>query len=173
MSEKIIELAKKLKALAHKGEGGEKENAQQKLAALMKKHGITPDQIEEDVIENFSIEVKVKNQRFFMQVVCSVCDAKVFGYKGKRNYLILECTASEFVEIESKFEFYLKEYEKELKQREEIFYRAFVQKNALYLHTGEKQEKKDLTPEELEEIQKILKVADDIQASEYRKQLKG
>lgn len=47
MESKIIELARKIKELADRGVGGEKVNATQKLADLLKKYDIAFTELEE------------------------------------------------------------------------------------------------------------------------------
>ena len=42
---KIIELAKKIKALAEKGKGGERNAAKEKLERICEKYNISPDEI--------------------------------------------------------------------------------------------------------------------------------
>lgn len=173
MTAKLIDLAKKLKALADRGEGGEKENAENKLLELMLKHNITLDDIEENRIESHVFKIELAYRRFFMQIVCSVDrEIKIFGSKAGKTYFIVDCTASQAIEIQSKYDFYLERYKKELAANNEIFYNAFVQKNALY-SSGDPQETKDLTPDELQRVRKILKLADELEGHNYLKQIGG
>ena len=55
---KNIELAKKLKALADKGIGGEKSNAEAMLNNLMKKHNITIEEIEGEKLMDFFFKIE-------------------------------------------------------------------------------------------------------------------
>ena len=45
--ERLLEKLGKVKALADRGEGGEKESAERTLAALMKRYGITEEDLED------------------------------------------------------------------------------------------------------------------------------
>lgn len=47
------ELLKKIKALAERGYGGEKENAEKLLKKLMKEYNIKEEDLDEDVIKDF------------------------------------------------------------------------------------------------------------------------
>ena len=58
---KYIELAKKLKALADRGIGGEKINAEKMLNALMKKHKISIEDIEGEKQEDCNLKEKQQN----------------------------------------------------------------------------------------------------------------
>ncbi len=51
------ELIKKIKALADRGVGGEKENAQKLLKELMQKYNINEEEISEDIIKEFDIKM--------------------------------------------------------------------------------------------------------------------
>lgn len=51
--EKKMELLKKLKALAERGVGGEKEGAQKKMEQLMKKYGIEDIDLLEEKVEDY------------------------------------------------------------------------------------------------------------------------
>ena len=43
--ERLLEKLGKVKALADRGEGGEKESAERTLAALMKRYGVTEEEL--------------------------------------------------------------------------------------------------------------------------------
>ena len=45
--ERLLEKLGKVKALADRGEGGEKESAERTLAALMKRYGVTEEELED------------------------------------------------------------------------------------------------------------------------------
>ena len=133
---KCIDLAKKLKALANRGIDGEKINAETMLNALMKKHGITIEEIEGEKIEDYYFQVKKEDIRLWHQIIAKVDDSissygefpknviKEFSLKGNH---MLKCTTSQYVEIEAKLSFYKKLYEEEL----EIFFIAFLSANDL------------------------------------------
>ena len=77
---KHIELAKKLKALADKGIGGEKVNAEKMLNDLLKKHNITIEDVEGEKTENYFFKVKPEDSNLFIQIVKRVrYDLKVYG----------------------------------------------------------------------------------------------
>lgn len=128
-NEKYLELAKKLNELAKQGVGGEKENAKKMLDQLCEKHGITLDQIETE--EEFIYDFKTSdNPKIFLQIVAKVCgwDRIQFYTCHKKGYESVKCTASEGVEIEAMFNFYMIKFKEDLK----IFQDAFIQKNSLF-----------------------------------------
>lgn len=164
---KYIELAKKLKALADRGIGGEKINAEKMLKALMKKHGITMQEIEGDEIDFNEIIVSKEKKKLFHQIGYSI-----FG-KAFRNLDIrrvgstryVKCTKAQAVEWEAKLNFYWRLYAEEL----DIFFHAFVQRNNIFSSDAEEHEPK---PEERERIRRVLEMASTIKKESYSKLLK-
>lgn len=173
---KHIELAKKLKALADKGIGGEKINAEKMLSLLLKKHKLIIDDIEGEKTENYFFKIKKGDARLLNQIVKRVNHnlslygefpakkVKQLGLKG--NYMTT-CTAFEFIEIESMFDIYQKLYNSELN----IFYSAFLKANDLLVKSPDCKSTKDLTHEEYEEWLRINEMASKIKKENFRKQL--
>lgn len=170
MDNKIIELAKKLHALAERGEGGEKANAEKVLRAFMAKHGITIETIigEKRTWREFKAKGKDK-QQFLIQTVASVIGD--FSYKQDRETFYIELTDAEFIEIDAKYEFYWKAYKEEL----DLFYQAFVQKNRLWKKpSGERtQENKPLTAEEKARLLRMFQMMEGIEQKSIIKQIEA
>jgi len=167
-NEKIIELLRKLKILSEKGENGERENAQEKLMSLAQKHGINLGLIEDESLSIFDFIVKKNQKDFFNQVVASVFNKDSWRCGYKRNEYYLECTKSQAIEIQAKFDFYWAEYEKEM----DILYKAFVQKNRLFPISNKKEEEqKELTQEEKEELIKVFRMMESIDKKSFHKKL--
>lgn len=128
------ELLEKLKALAQRGVGGEKENAELLLKKLMKKYNISDEELERDSIDLYKIIIP----RHFMmrklasQVAYSVIgndDTKGIYFSGNKNKIFyFKGTQSEFLEFEAKYKFYSNWLKKDL----DIFYIAFLQKNEIF-----------------------------------------
>lgn len=171
MSENLLNLIRKLKELADRGEGGEKENAGNKLQQLLDKHGISLEDINEDVLKDREFTLKPHQLKFFIQVVCSCFGRKCTIYKyqkdRKRNELvrILKLTDAQFLELSAKFDFFWDKYEKDL----DIFYSAFIQKNDLYVKGSSS--KDDLTQEQLDEINKVREMMYGLKKHSFHKQL--
>lgn len=170
---KFLDLAKKLKALADRGEGGEKENAAQMLESLIKKYGINIDDIEEETIIENRFEMTKNDERLFIQVACvTVKDVKIFGINGNktaRKYitLVIDCTLAQSLEIRAKFDFYKKALEKDM----ELLFKAFIHKNDLAISSSKKDEEKELTHEELAELYKLSQMMKGMDKHHFLKQL--
>jgi len=180
--EKWIELARKLKELSIKGVDGEKINAQDKLLLIMRKYGITEQDISGNERKDFEFNIhKEVPNKFISQILSSVvgkrvkygCEFGQFKYVKKPNhisYFIENIEPHLFSEFMVKLDLFWKHYKSEL----EIFYEAFVQKNKLYSKpTDDKddQDEKPLTKEEKEKIWKMLNMMEGISSVTHHKQI--
>jgi len=160
MNSKVIELAKKLKALADRGIGGEKENAIMFLERLMQQHGITYAEIEGEAVSEHVVYYIKKDFDITRQIIASVIGKlsrenyakyKYVQSNGKRAFCI-NCTDAEYLLIDAKLNFYLKVYAAEL----ELFYSAFIQRNELYMKADStKQSETIAEPQTKEELQRL------------------
>ncbi len=169
------DLIKKIKALADRGVGGEKENAQKLLKELMQKYNINEEEISEDIIKEFDIKMpKVYNaSELANQVLYSIVGKEngenkgLYSWKRTKQYFI-RCTAAEFLEFEAKLKFYAHHFKKEL----EMFYAAFVQANGIFPppnKTKASSGKSSLTEEDM----KMLALASNLEKHEYLLQIEG
>lgn len=173
---KYIELAKKLKALAERGEGGEKENAQKMLDELMQKYDISMDEIELDKREDRMFKgVKPAFSKLFAQVVYAVIGKDWDGVGKSLRYPSLrwvKCSAAEKIEIEVRFSIYCRAYVKEIG----LFYEAFIQANGIFPIANEStsdEPEKELSLEERQKQYKILSMSQGIEKVDIHKQLRG
>nr|WP_320022112.1 hypothetical protein [uncultured Draconibacterium sp.] len=171
MSERIIELAKKLKALADRGVDGEKINAAVKLEALLKKYDLTIEDVEAEIVQAELFEYKFVQKQILIQVIMMVMgmNVKIWGSTQKRNAFIVDCTKSQFIEIQAAFNFYWNAYEEDLR----IFNQAFIQKNKLLPRDGGTRSIGEMSDEDKREIRKILNMMDSIDRKQHSKQLEN
>ena len=168
---KFIELAKKLKALAEQGVGGEKVNAEIKLRALMQKHNISMSDIEEPVLVERVFIIPDKYRRLFMYIVMNVCgDVSIYKSSRKRTAFFVEMSAEDYILVTQKFDFYSKAYEQKLK----VFLRSFIMANDLFMKINDDDED---PPESLnsmsDEYLEALEMASKIKKDVFFKQLKS
>jgi hypothetical protein len=169
---RAIDLAKKIKALAEQGIGGEKENAAEQLKRLLKKYNLTMEDIEgEKTHERWFAYKSVDQRKFISQVIASVIGGKRPRYSIKSLKEIgTDLTDAEFIEISEKIPFYWNHYQSELK----TFYSAFIQVNKLYAKPDESdtdKEEKELSDEELEENKKLFQMMRGLNAKSLTKKL--
>ncbi len=168
--DKIIQLAKKLKALADRGVDGEKINAEKMLQKIMKQHNLSMEDVEGEKKERAYFKVDKLQEQIFYQVVTSVVGSDYDSYTNphKRGKIILLVTASEAIEIQMKYDFFWKLYHEELL----IFRHAFIVKNRIFHPEGKTIDMDELSPEEKERHQRVSMMAESIRKGELNKQLK-
>lgn len=109
---KIIELAKKIKALAEKGKGGERSSAKEKLERLCLKYNILPSEliiIEE--VKDFYFIINDSNERdLLINVSCMILDVPGLKWKEKNNCIKISITQNNYKDIYNAFEYYKKMY---------------------------------------------------------------
>lgn len=165
---KGIELARKVQKLVEQGIDGEKENAKLMLDGIFKKYNLTLNDILDEPKQIYWFSVKKYEQKLLNQIVSSIVGIDYKSWRRNDSKRGFELTKSEYQDVKLKFRIYSKEY----KKQEGIFYAAFIQKNELYAKPNDKKEKKELTYEELIEIQKILSMMEGIDKTNINKELK-
>lgn len=128
-------LLKKVRALAEHGVGGEAENAEKLLARMMKKYGISEEELDEEtrVRHDFTYHGG-EEKKILRQVVYKVTGGYayelVYTASGRkvRTQLGADCTPAEKVEIEYLFDFYKRLWEKE----KDAFLAAYIQKPRIF-----------------------------------------
>jgi hypothetical protein len=105
---KIIELAKKIKALAEKGKGGERNAAKEKLERICQKYNISESELSiSDITKNYYIVINDSNEReLLINVCCMILDVPGFKWKEKNNCICINITQPEYENINSAFEYY-------------------------------------------------------------------
>lgn len=168
---KYIELAKKLKALADRGIGGEKYNAERKLKELMRKHHLTMEDVEGEKENYYEIKNITSEKRLLFTQVCYHVLGKKYrerGQKRDKNIIYVLCTLAEGMEVEAKFNFFWKLYKDELS----VFYEAFISKNDIYATDVKSKNESDLSEEEFTKHMRVAAMASSIKKGQFQKQLK-
>ena len=173
---KHIELAKKLKALADKGVGGEKINAERMLNDILKKHNLTIEDIEGEQTRDYCFKLKKGEDKLWGQIVARVnpkinkygeFPAKIIKAHNLQGNYMITCTSAEYVEIESMFNVYNRLYKEEL----DIFYSAFCTANDLLVTVDSPKSTKDLTEEEYNKWLRAQQMASKIKSETFKKQI--
>jgi len=132
--EELMERIKAVKALADRGVGGEKENAQALLEKLMQKYGVTEADLELEHMETVFFPYHDElERRILIQVIFSVTGKQPFGCVGaetgrKHKKRGADCTAAQRLEIEFNHKFFYEAAKKEF----EVFLYAFFKKNGIF-----------------------------------------
>lgn len=179
--DRIIELGRKLLALAQRGVGGERENAQSMLDAFLEKHGLTMTDIEPEtrtrrIVTAVSADIK----QMFINFCASIVGHKVVINRCVgRGYWAVEMNDAEWADFSERWPIYKKELKAEIlrkkrqqKRELELVAKAFISKHNLYSTDREDDGEVSLpTAEELEEILEMLRIREKMKDLTFHKKL--
>ena len=160
---KIIELAKKIKALAEKGKGGERNAAKEKLERICQKYNISDSELSiSEETKNYYIVINDKNERdLLINVSCMILDVPGFKWKEKNNCICIHITQSEYENINNAFEYYrdmYNDYKRYLMQgiisRHAI---GYIPKHQTYTQENIQQDIQPTPPEDVKKEEKEQK----------------
>ena len=160
---KIIELAKKIKALAEKGKGGEKNAAKEKLEKICEKYNISENEISiSEERKNYYIIINDSNEReLLINVSCMILDVPGFKWKEKNKCVCIHLTQIEYDNITSAFEYYrdmYNDYKRYLMQgiisRHAI---GYIPKHQTYTQENIQQDIQPTPPEDVKKEEKEQK----------------
>lgn len=133
MIQEVLDRINKIKELAERGVGGEKVNAENLLAKLLKKYNISEDDLVDDKVSEHEFQYWGEfGKELFNQVVFSILgeNANVLRYVHKRNCKtrFVPCTEAQAIEIKETFEFYRNHLDVGLRS----YFDAFVQVERIF-----------------------------------------
>lgn len=171
------ELLKKLLVLSKRGVNGEAKNAEMLLNKLLKKHGMTLEDINNvEQTKDYDFEFESKwEENLLNQLAYAMFpekDVYVYTYKRKkynRTHLMLKLTSAEFIEFDYAYNVYRESWNKEL----DLFYHAFIQKNKLFPPENKKKKNVKCIDDEYskEELFKMSMFANGINKTSMRRAL--
>lgn len=176
--EEILERLRKMKALADRGEGGERENAERLLAEIAAEHGIDLDELDEERLQDFYVELRESFKHKMLSQLCALKRQElkwqgvsldghrmsVWKCKGKYMYSVSNCTKAEWLELMAKLEVLARAYKRQL----DDFYHAFLMANHLLV---EAEGEEELSQEERRRLFRIAQMSLGIEKSQLNKQL--
>jgi len=160
---KILELAKKIKTLAEKGKGGERNAAKEKLERICEKYNISESEISiSEERKNYYIVINDLNERdLLINISCMILDVPGFKWKEKNNCICIHITQSEYDNITSAFEYYrdmYNDYKRYLMQgiisRHAI---GYIPKHQTYTQENIQQDIQPTPPEDVKKEEKEQK----------------
>lgn len=170
---KLIEQLRKLRGLIERGATEhERDTAQRIFDTLCQTHGITADELfEPKSVRMFAFKGE-HERRLLLQIVAAVTDSTTFStYKQgrKRTLRGFELSDAEFVKVERLFRIYRKDMAKEMDR----VYHAFLETNKIYPATASVRDADDITPEEYEELKRVVMMADVMTKSRVNSELRA
>lgn len=151
--DKQIEKLKKIKALAERGIGGEKEGALQLYNKLLAKYELTESDFLEEKVETHWVRFKdYIDAKLIIQLFYKVTGDRTSYEKIDRriNLVGFDCTEFEY----NQFLFYYDFYKEHLQNELDVFISAFIRVNDLYPDEtarvkDDEDEEEEKTPEEM------------------------
>jgi hypothetical protein len=131
--ERLRSRLKKLLALAKRGEGGEKENAQRFLETLLQRHGLTLADLDDEAAPRIEASFNYRNEmerRLLMQVVFMVLNVSKVNYRhiARGRTAIFSLTRAQVAEVQAFYDAYRPELHKTLERA----FLAFAHTNRIY-----------------------------------------
>lgn len=154
------ELVRKLRALAERGIGGEKDAAAQKLALLMEKYGLDEADLEDEKEEAHDFHFKTEFEKdllrqLFYKIVPDY-SSKTYGYrygKGSKTTYGIFCTKAQAIQIGIEYDFYKDLWEEE----QEFLFRCFIQKHAIFNPNPKEAKPSTLSDEEMLRMMRMMR----------------
>ncbi|ELP5902278.1 hypothetical protein QTV49_004307 [Vibrio vulnificus] len=153
LPQKVKDRIFKLLELSKQGVGGEKDNAEKRLIALLTKYSLTMDDlVDTESRTEITIFYKTKFEFRLVNQILYQMGLDKDGYEliGERNKIYVECTKSEETEFRLKYSIYKQALKKEM----ELTYQAFIQAQGIFPEST-CSEKKEYSSEELANHEKI------------------
>ena len=186
--ESIIERLLKIKALAERGEGGERSAAEHLLNSLMKQYNIRPEDLDSDAMDYHLAHIgeQLIDWKLFSQIAhklhqghpgeIRIKDIREVpasrkkawaeaGFGPKNSDVALYCTDMEFIEVMSAFEI----YREDMHRQEDVFYYAYLSKNNLLLDPGGAHP--ELTKDEIKKLLAAERMKEGIERKDIYKQI--
>lgn len=165
-----IDKIKYIYELSINGERGEKKAAANKLKVLLEKYNLTLEDItgEEKIKTHYVSFYESFEKSLFHQTAFKFgCESGRILTKGKRLYV--ECTPSQFIDIDRYWQAYKRDYKAQLK----IFQSAFIQKNEIFPVTDDDEsDDKPLSAKEKEDLFKLMSMMDSIDTTKVNLEIK-
>lgn len=132
IDQKIQDKVRKLQALAERGVGGEKANAQRMLEKLLARHGLTLEDLADERREVRWFPAPTKfDVLLAAQILAKVCntdDPGVYSSRGRPKQVGVDVTPAEAIE----FELHYDTLRKALTEHFKDAFSAFIQANRLF-----------------------------------------
>lgn len=176
--QEVLLKVKKIKALAERGIGGEKEAARKLLAVLCAKYGISEEEISEEKKYEYWFRVRTSVLKLFLQVYSSMFGAteryttelSIFRSKQGKD-IMCQFTPAEYIEFSQLWEWHRKNYLVERKKMRKLFERGYVQKHKLSPTEIDPKYKNKDTKLTFEEMCAIEAMADACDNKTFHKQI--
>ncbi len=174
MEAKLKEKLLKLYELVKRGIDGEKVNAELMLNKLLKKHGLTIDNIDTEELKDFYYKYTTKiSAKIIRQIIYRVTNRSRIWTVSSYKEIGTEASDYEHIQILEEIDFHLENFNKEKQQFLNDFTQAYIQKHRLFGEPTEEHLKntKPLTLEEKQAIWRMSAIKETLSNKTYTKKL--
>ena len=160
----------KLHTLSTQGENNERQTAEQLLTQLLNKYEVSLEYIlnSEEVYKEWykyrSVQEREILEHLFAKTASRGGKYTYYTRKGERA-LGFECTKFQHIQIAEEYAIYRKAW----KEEQSRLLRAFIHANEIFPESNGEGSPKERTPEELEEIRAMLRMAESIDKTPIHK----
>lgn len=173
MKTKLEAKLKKLFALAERGIGGEKRNANNMLLALLQKYRLTIKDIESDKRELHWFRWRnIHEQHLLYQIFYATLEKYEMGLlnKDRPKQSGVSITVTERLEIQIQYD----GYKKDLKKGLDLYVEAFIQKNEIFPKAkADNKPERELRVQEKERNEQIRRMMWGMNKTSIRKQIEN
>ena len=162
IDEKLKSRLNKLRELAERGVGGERQSAQKKLEELLEHNNITISDLRQEDIKFYLFSYTDSfTEKLLSQCIVKILgiDAQFYKVKRTRNKLGIYCTPAQKVEIDLDYDFYSHLFFEEV----DILLTAFIQKQDIFPPDSVAKDMSTLTESELKKFKKALMMGQNIE----------
>jgi hypothetical protein len=173
MDRKTLEKAKKLQALVERGEMGEALAAKRALDALCLANGLDIETLFNEKKEERCFKLPYSNtyaRKLLFQCVHKVLNKDPITYHSNKykTFISIKLTDAEYIEVKEMYEFYSKQWKKEVKSMMDNLYEAFLNKHDIFSENVESDDT-EMTPEKWEKILRIMRMSEQLEDVSFLK----
>lgn len=163
MDTRTEEIIKKVKALAERGVGGEKTNAQALLKKLLEKHGLVEEDLQDDVKHWNPVFVPTERRALFFQVAGTVLGKNIYvDNSDDEDTIFIQCTKAEAIEIEAKYTVHWDGFKSEI----DVLLAAYIMRNELSVKDAGYINPDNISESERERIKRAMDMANTVRKVE-------
>lgn len=154
--ESILEQIKKVKELAERGIGGEKENAKILLDKLLKKYNISFNEVNNEEKDEYIFNYKTNfDEKILIQCLLKYSKSDDYLTYKQENKIKIKLTKLEWLDVEASYDFYKNLFSKEI----DLLFTAFINKHDIFRekNPNDNSKGKELSEQEMESLINMMK----------------
>ena len=133
IDDKKVELLRKIRVLAERGDRGEREAARAQLERLMRKYNVQETDLSDETLSIHWFKVSGKYEKKLLHQIAFKIRSTYSAYthrsgSRKKSELGIECTDAEALQIQIELEFFSRLLDEEF----DLFYLAFLHKHNIF-----------------------------------------